>query len=288
MDPDSAKAVSAEMVLLAPGQGLRRAEPYYRDSFSESGRWTLNVVIDPASRDDAVSAALVARLRERRSPFLLVSEEHHELLRFDLGHRTVRIRMEFFLENGTTLASQLPDGVDVMIGSSTLRAIRLAMRQAFLQEPSASELHPIFRKRNSPVDLDFCFVLMPFGEPWSDRVWKRHVKPTVESLGLRCERADDFFAPGAVVDDIWDAITRATVLIADLTGRNPNVFYELGIAHVVGVPAILLSQDQDLAAFDTAHLRQIRYQDNTDGCELLERHLRTALTLVLAKMGFPG
>lgn len=77
------------------------------------------------------------------------------------------------------------------------------------------------------------------------------------------------------------------MIVADLTGRNPNVFYELGLAHVVGVPAILLSQDHEIPAFDTAHRRQIRYQDNTDGCELLQNHLRAALKALVEKTMFP-
>jgi hypothetical protein len=56
-------------------------------------------------------------------------------------------------------------------------------------------------------------------------------------LGITSTRADDFFAANSIISDVWNAITDAKVLVADCTGRNPNVFYELGIAHTLGSPS---------------------------------------------------
>jgi hypothetical protein len=78
--------------------------------------------------------------------------------------------------------------------------------------------------------LDTCFVLMPFGE-WFDRYYKDIYVPAIKEAGFEPLRADSLFNSGSVIEQIWQQIRKAKVLLADLTGRNPNVFYELGLAH---------------------------------------------------------
>lgn len=73
-------------------------------------------------------------------------------------------------------------------------------------------------------------------------VYANHIKPVTKKLGLTVARADDFFTANVVISDIWDAINFADVVVADCTGRNPNVFYEIGLAHVIGKPVVLLAQ----------------------------------------------
>ena len=104
-------------------------------------------------------------------------------------------------------------------------AIETAERQARLVR-----LNPIFQGRDFMVEDDLCFVLMPFSEPFL-RIYEDHVKPTLEAAGLKVMKADDIFTPTAIVDDIWEYVNRARLLVADVTGRNPNVYYELGMAH---------------------------------------------------------
>ena len=56
-------------------------------------------------------------------------------------------------------------------------------------------------------------------------------------------RGYDLFGAEVVIDEIWSCIKNADVVIADCTSRNPNVFYEIGIAHTLGTPVILITQD---------------------------------------------
>ena len=86
---------------------------------------------------------------------------------------------------------------------------------------------PVFVKRNIPTRDDLAFVLMPFTEDWSDRVWERVLRPLLEAQGLIAMRADDMFGRD-VMEDIWQGLLAARVVIADISKRNPNVFYELG------------------------------------------------------------
>ena len=116
---------------------------------------------------------------------------------------------------------------------------------------------------------DTCFVIMPFGPPF-DRYFKNIFVPAIEDAGLQAVRADSIFLPSAMMPDIWRFLSDAKVLVADLTGRNPNVFYELGLAHALQKPVILVANDLDDVPFDLRGLRVLSYdKDNEDwGAEL--------------------
>jgi len=106
---------------------------------------------------------------------------------------------------------------------------------------------------------DACFVMMPFAEPIGG-YYKAIYEPAIAKAGLRAVRADDeIFATGKIIDQIWSGITAAKVLVAELTGRNPNVFYELGLAHALSKPVVLISSNQEDVPFDLQHIRVIYY-----------------------------
>src|SRR5437660_148582 len=122
------------------------------------------------------------------------------------------------------------------------------------------------------VKEDQCFMLMPFGEQWSDRIWKRHIKRIVEGFGMRVFRADDLYGSN-ILNDIWRGITESRVIIADITGRNPNVMYELGLSHALKKDVIILSQCEGDIPFDLRVHRCLIYEDNSDGYEQLEQQI---------------
>jgi len=106
---------------------------------------------------------------------------------------------------------------------------------------------------------DSCFVMMPFADPIGT-YYKLVYEPAITKAGLRAVRADDeIFATGKVIDQILNGITAAKVLVAELTGRNPNVFYELGLAHAFAKPVVLVSSNQEDVPFDLQHIRVIYY-----------------------------
>src|ERR1700730_8938579 len=106
-----------------------------------------------------------------------------------------------------------------------------------------------------------CFTIMPFGG-WFDTYYKQIFLPAIESSGLVARRADDLYRPSAIVHDIWEITKKAKVVLAELSGRNPNVFYELGLAHALGKPAILVTQTMEDVPFDLRALRVIVYDRN--------------------------
>jgi hypothetical protein len=90
-----------------------------------------------------------------------------------------------------------------------------------------------------------------------------------------------FFLQGRVIEDIWVAINSAKVIIADCTGRNPNVFYELGMAHTIGKEVVLITQDIDDIPFDVRHIRFIVYEYTPRGMKEFEVQLKKTLRYIL-------
>lgn len=112
------------------------------------------------------------------------------------------------------------------------------------------------------VNKPKCFVIMPFGG-WFDKYYVEIYIPAIEDAGFEAKRADDLYRPGNIVNDIWKYTKEATVLLADLTNKNPNVFYELGLAHAITKPAILITATMEDVPFDLRSLRVIDYDKNS-------------------------
>lgn len=91
-----------------------------------------------------------------------------------------------------------------------------------------------------------CFVIMPFkNEEWLPQVYQLSIEPAVKAAGFRCVRADEISKKGFVREDILREAYDADVVIADITGNNANVMYELGLAHGFAKPVIMLTQKID-------------------------------------------
>lgn len=125
----------------------------------------------------------------------------------------------------------------------------------------------VFRKNFKTIE-GFIFVLMPFNEELT-QMYKDYIKKPLEGEGYKVFRADDFFRPTPIIDDIWKSICEAEFIIADLTGRNPNVFYEVGLAHVLGKYTILITQSLEDIPFDLKSIRIIQYKLEPQGLKKL-------------------
>lgn len=149
-------------------------------------------------------------------------------------------------------------------------------RREMPKQGKSLTVFPIFTARDITREEDLCFVLMPFN-PQFDRIYREQIKPSAEALGFKCIRADDIFSPTPILEDIWIHILKSKVIIADVTGRNPNVFYEIGIAHTVGRPVIIITQDKSDVPFDIAHYRYFVYSDDEQGWNSLRKNISLAL-----------
>jgi hypothetical protein len=136
-----------------------------------------------------------------------------------------------------------------------------------------------FEKEQISRKVGLCFVLMPFREGLKEIF--ETIKEVVEGpqWNFVCKRADDFFAGGHILADVLRGIGEAEVVVADLTDRNPNVFYELGIAHMVKQPKeiILLAQSIDAVPFDLRAFRCIVYSQSIQGAKKLKADFANTL-----------
>jgi hypothetical protein len=142
-------------------------------------------------------------------------------------------------------------------------------------------INPLFQGRDFYVNDTLCFVLMPFHEKKVQEIYEDHIKPSVEKMGLTCKRADDIYGTNPIIEDIWKSINEAKFLIADVTGRNPNVFYEIGVAHTIGKSVIIISQDINDIPFDLRHLRCIIYDNTPRGAKTLSEQLELSAKTLL-------
>lgn len=105
----------------------------------------------------------------------------------------------------------------------------------------------------------FCFVLMPFDEQFDD-IYNFGIKAACKEANAYCERVDEqIFEETSILARIYNQIANADLIIADMTGRNPNVFYEVGYAHALNKPTVLLTQNAKDIPFDLKHYPFIVY-----------------------------
>lgn len=138
------------------------------------------------------------------------------------------------------------------------------------------------KKKTNKRSIGTCFVLMPFKEPF-DTYYALIIKPAVVAARLECLRGDSLFRPSPIMGDIWTMIQNATVLVAELTEKNANVFYELGLGHAIGKPIVLMSETMDDVPFDLQPLRVIIYdKDDPAWGVKLRNNLTASLTETIA------
>lgn len=131
---------------------------------------------------------------------------------------------------------------------------------------------------------DTCFVMMPFASPVGGYYGSIY-QPAIEKAKLTADRADaDIYGTGKIIDQIWKGITSARVLLAELTNRNANVLYELGLAHALHKPVVLVCSkvNEDDVPFDLRHVRVI-YYDKDDpfwGTKLIEKIAEKILSVM--------
>jgi hypothetical protein len=106
-----------------------------------------------------------------------------------------------------------------------------------------------------------CFVLMPYGPQWS-RAVADGISRAARGVRYTYSIAKDVASTGGVMQQVWESIRKADAVVADLTGNNPNVLYETGIAHALGKDVVLITQNINELPFDLRALRCIEYQQS--------------------------
>lgn len=131
-----------------------------------------------------------------------------------------------------------------------------------------------------------CFVISPIGKDGdeirknADEVLKFIISPICEKYNYKVMRADKMANNGLITKAIIEQIISSDLVIADLTGNNPNVFYELAIRHSYRKPVIQIVKNIIKLPFDVANMRTISYDTTLDGVEMAKKEMEAALELI--------
>lgn len=110
------------------------------------------------------------------------------------------------------------------------------------------------------VDYPQAFVVMPFGQPWSDAVQQQLFEPGIREAGFEVGRGDSIVRVGDLGTNVWRAITQAGVIVAEVSVPNPNVYYELGLADALGKPVFLFKQADAVLPADIGGVHYYEYR----------------------------
>lgn len=133
---------------------------------------------------------------------------------------------------------------------------------------------------NVEMNPKFVAVMMPFKQAADRDPVYRAIKKACTDAGFICKRVDEYYTPGNIVDDITKMICSASIVIADLTDKNPNVMYEVGFAHGRNKQTVCIQEGNIDLPFDMGHNRTLTYARNDNGLNGLTK----TLTLVIQKL----
>ena len=137
----------------------------------------------------------------------------------------------------------------------------------------------VFDIPDKPIEFDLVSVMMPFSMEF-DGILKT-IKEACSEVDMECQRVDDIWNNEIIIQDIFELIYRSSIVIADFTGRNPNVFYEVGIAHTLGKNVIPITQNLDDVPFDLRHHRVLKYLNNSEGLQEFKKALKKRLEVLI-------
>lgn len=131
----------------------------------------------------------------------------------------------------------------------------------------------IFQIPEEPVDEYLISVMMPFNPVFND-VYEAIAQAASDS-GFTCKRVDDIWNHSTVIQDVFSLIFRSFIVVCDFSTKNPNVFYEAGIAHTLGKHVVPITQSEQDIPFDLQHHRYAMYLNNGEGLEKLRQELHS-------------
>ncbi|WP_167762527.1 hypothetical protein [Brevundimonas intermedia] len=134
----------------------------------------------------------------------------------------------------------------------------------------------VFEVPVEPLDSKMIAVMMPFG-PGFTPIYETIKRACSDTNWFYARRADDIWEHTTVIQDVFSLIFRSHAVICDYTGRNPNVFYEAGIAHTLGKTVIPITQSAADVPFDVSHHRYLSYHPNGEGLAALGQKLTDRL-----------
>jgi hypothetical protein len=136
----------------------------------------------------------------------------------------------------------------------------------------------VFTIPQKKINNNLVSVMMPFSKEFQEIY--DSIKQSCEDANMSCQRADNVWENSMIIQDIVDLIFTSGIVVADFSTRNPNVFYEVGIAHTLGKHVIPIAQNKDDIPFDLHHHRVLFYQTNNEGRNELKKGLTSRINTI--------
>ncbi|MBE6473415.1 MAG: hypothetical protein E7Z99_07605 [Coriobacteriaceae bacterium] len=144
----------------------------------------------------------------------------------------------------------------------------------------AGQVHRI----EQTIDTSLVTAMMPFRPDFDDV--RETMRQACANTGRTLKAADDIWESSVLIQDVINLIATSCMVIVDFTGKNPNVFYETGVAHALGKEVIPITQSLDDVPFDLQHHRVLRYDNNTDGRMQLQAKLEDRMKTIAQQHGW--
>ncbi|AKN29958.1 hypothetical protein Ccar_03560 [Clostridium carboxidivorans P7] len=145
-------------------------------------------------------------------------------------------------------------------------------------------INPIFIDRDFKRDYDKVFIAMPFKEEKYTEIYRNHIKTQLDKMYLKAVRVDDEHYSGDVMEFVWREINESAFVIAEISTTNPNVLYEIGVAHTLGKHVIILTDGTEEVPFDLKKNRYIEY--NMDNLEKLESEISLVVENIVKEINY--
>lgn len=247
--------------------------------------WIRQEVIVALERETQGKARVVPlMLRECNPPLFLAQKTYADFTKD--YHTGLRQLLPVLTQSISESAEGAPGNVAADIDPAEIGQLRAELKEAVSLFKTAPQRDASPSGPPVPRDRMKCFIVMPFGAEALQVVYEDFVRPVIEDkCDLDCQRGDDVFGSSVIVDDIRNSIERADIVVADLTGKNANVFYEVGICHTIDKPVLLMAQSIEDVPFDLRHRRVLLYEYSPRGCKKLENALQENLLAMLQKLG---
>lgn len=139
----------------------------------------------------------------------------------------------------------------------------------------------VFSIPAKPVNEKLVAVMIPYKKEFDETF--ETIKKSCALVGLECLKANDIWENSTFIQDVFELIYTSKIVIGDFTGKNPNVFYEIGIAHTLGKTVIPITQSISDVPTDLGHHRALQYLSNTEGYKKLEEDLSKRLNTLTPK-----
>jgi len=179
---------------------------------------------------------------------------------------------------GSRLSLQV-DGVEVVV---TVLPFTIPHNQAgvWCQDVKTIEIRDFSILATRPT----AFVVMQFSKPYNE-LYSEIIEPVCDEFQIKAVRADKSYSPGLIVTDIARQISESSLVIADITPTNLNVYYEVGYAHALQKPTILIAEAGTKLPFDVSPFRTLFYENTIEGKRRIEEGFRKHLNALQKQVG---